>query len=79
MNNVTTPGLYNIADANTPAHCPSWGGLNSLVIVYEFASTANSYKRFVQVMIDVNTGSFGFRIGSQEGFSDTWHKLAEVS
>ena len=79
MDNVTTPGLYVISDANTPAYCPSWGGQNSLVIVYEFAAAAGLYKRYAQMMLDVNTKSFGFRTGGQEGFTDAWHKLAEVS
>ena len=78
MNNVLTPGLYVISDANAPAHCPSWGGMNSLVIVYRFSSFEAAYKRYVQIMIEVNTRGFGFRIGSQDGFNDTWHRLAEV-
>lgn len=79
MDNVTTPGLYVISDAKTPAHCPAWGGQNSLVIVYEFAAAAGSYKRYAQIIIEVNTGSFGFRVGGQDGFTYAWHKLAEDS
>lgn len=77
MNNVKTCGLYCIADAHAPSHCPSWGGLNSFIIVYKW-SPYGGYSRFVQIMTDANTRAIGFRIGSQDNWDD-WSQIQIVS
>lgn len=78
LNNVKTSGLYCIADADTPSHCPSWGGMNSFVLVYNW-SPYGGYSRFIQIMFDVNTGTVGYRTGSQDGFGNVWKQIQIVS
>ena len=79
LNDIKTPGLYVVSDANTPAHCPSWGGLNSLIFVYKWGASAGAYKRLVQIMVEANVAAIGYRIGNQEGFGNSWNRLALVS
>jgi hypothetical protein len=57
MNNVIRNGFYDIRNAQRPAHCPGWGGLNSLIYVHTF----NQDTRVAQFLYEANTSDFGFR------------------
>ena len=70
MDNLRTVGIYQIANANTPANAPIWGGANSYIIVRAFWYGS----RYLHILFEANGNGFGYRFGDRESFR-TWIKI----